>query len=297
MGDHDQTRVFGGLPEAGGPAQGAKKDDVLPDALKGKTPEEIYAALKAEHIREMSEQTEDYAQKLERLAQTGGGGGAQPASPQQPAQPGGQFPFTPPNAEPGLDLANPEEYLNRQVDRRIQPIVESMVASGREAGRSLIQQKIPKEHWERFSKEIESFVDQTTPQVQANTKVYEIAYNWVKGQHADELIEERATSKTKEAVVEVLKEMGIDTEKIPAHTLGGSKPQEPARQTSLFQGRTGVPQTAMPRSGSAATSTATKGRLSDVEKLMCQKFEMSEEEYMFYKAQNSDIVSELRGER
>jgi hypothetical protein len=277
-----------GLP-LGPPAAPKKPDEVLPDALKGKSSEEIFKILQAEHVREMAEQTQGYTQRLEQLATR------PPEQPQQPAPQQTSFPFSPPPAEePGFDLSNPEEYLSRQVDKRMAPVIQGMVAAGRESGRAIIKGSLPAGHWDRFGKEIEQFVDATNPQMQANPKIYEIAYNFVKGQHADEIIKEQVNVEAKKVAVELLKELGIDSESISAHTIADGKPQEPARQ-SLFQGRTGV-SVSTPRSGSAANSAASKGKLSNAEKAMCAKFEMTEDEYLLYKQDNSDLITQL-GER
>lgn len=267
-----------------------KKDEEegLPDALKGKSKTEIFNALKAEHIRDMAETQGDYARRLEQIAMQ------PPANPQP--QPSHQPTPPQPESEPGFDISNPDEYLDRAVGKRMAPVVQGMVAAGRESGRAIIQTKLPKDQWDRFSKEIESFVDSVNPQMQANPKIYEIAWNFVKGQHADELIQEGVKSNLTSAVKETLKELGFDTPEVESRISARDKPPEESRP-SLFQHRT-VPPTSTPRSGAEANSRGnSKGKLSSEEKLMCQKFDMTEEEYLTYKAENSDILTSLSRER
>lgn len=263
----------------GAPAQ----ETALPEVLKGKTPEEIFKILQAEHISEMSAETQRHASTMEQIA-------TRPA-PQQ-------YPFVPPSQQQApvapqeFDIANPDAYLQDQVNRRMAPIVASMAQAGRDTGRSLLTAKISPEEWKKYGADIEQLIDGMAPAAQAQPRAYESAYNVVRSMHIDEIITERVGTEAKKLAGQILTEMGVDASK-----LGGNGEVSTPRP-SIFQGRTGVA-TSAPRSTSAALGGAGKPKLSEAEKLMCSKFEMTEDEYILYRGMNTDFLTQngLVGER
>lgn len=265
-----------------------KGDENLPEPLKGKTPAEMFEIMKAEHIREMAEQNQDYTKKLEALALN------PPAMPQAPAQPQFQPPAQPAEQVPSYDQ-DPQAYLNHQVDQRLRPIVQSMVSSARAAGKELAEQKFKDDPiFTKYRDDIEKFVDSVSPQMQSQPGIYQIARDFVRSQHVDELVEERTKSNLKDAVRATLGELGVDTSDLDARLTAREQPAP--ERPSLF-GHRAVAPVSTPRSASAANGGPAKGRLSRAEKEMCEKFNMTEEEYITYKAENSDILSTMgRGE-
>lgn len=273
--------LFKNLPNAGDQKKG---DEDLPEELKGKSPSEIFKTLQAAHIQEMAQTQQDYATKLEHLALV------PPAAPvASPAQQQ-QMPQQP-EPEPQFDLSNPDAYLDHQVNKKLAPLVQSVVASGRETGRQLAKQKY-KDDFDKWGAEIEQFVDSTSPQMQLNPGVYDIARNFVRGQHVDEIIKERTESGLKEAVRSTLGELGFDVGEVDSRMAERQAAAQPAARPSLFANR--QVSVSVPRSGAAANGgNGARGKLSQAEKLMCEKFNMSEEEYIQYKAENSDVLSTM----
>lgn len=258
---------------------------VLPDPLKGKSADEIYKILQAEHIKEMAEKETELRLSAARAAT--------PPPPTQPTQqPQTQdFGFVPPRTdqEAPTMLENPERYLDEQFNRRMGPLVNAFTQSQRESAKMLAMQKIPKEEWDEFGGEIEAVVQGMHPTIQIQPKAYELAYQLVRGQHLDTIADRRAEKKAEELAKKILFDMGIENPNMPGPTV------QQQRQ-SLFQGPVGVPTVSTP-AGNTNPRGAGRSKLSADEAEVARKFNMTEDEYVKYRDMNTDIVSEMTRSR
>lgn len=248
------------------------KATILPEELQGKSAEEIYAVLQEEHNRLLEEEKAKKGVK------------PQPPQPQQPPR----FtppPFTPPPEPEGFNPVRQEvnEVVDQALNARVAPLVANFVEAQRATNRSVFQQKIGKE-WERWGEDIEKFVSGLAPQVQAHPNAYDVAYNYIRSLHVDELVKERAAEEAKTIARQVLKEMGIDGASI-------EQPQQQPMRQSLFN--RGIPSVSGPRPFTPSQSAGSG--LSSTEKRVAKDMNMTDEEYAAYKAMNNDALSLLQG--
>jgi hypothetical protein len=248
------------------PKEEPKPVSILPEALKGKSPEETYMLLKQEHERDMQEQAEALKQ-----AQI-------PAAPVYEPPPAPTY--QPPVQAPDTNYyADPEKFLKDEVNRRVAPLVQAQVQSNRNVAREVFQKTIPDDEWSKYRNEIEQFVGMVAPEAIAQDAlgVYKSAHIFVRGKHLDEIVKERSKNVAKDAVREILAEAGIDDGKINSLF----ETPQPAQRSSLFQSNVGVvPQTAQARSFNP--NAKPKVQLSDREKIVAQKFGMTPEEYRLW---------------
>lgn len=296
------AKIFNTVPESvPTPPEPPKVE--MPEALKGKSSEEVFKALSEEHDRVLKEAVNDVKAKFATPPEPKPAPPAPAPGPAPQPQPGGYPPTDFPGAasqgepDPGLE---PGKYLDNQLAQRVTPYVTSMVAAGRETGRSLLATKVGEEDWKAFGAEIETFVDQLDPKVQANPKSYTVAYNYVRAMHLDEIVSKQTETKANKKLKDALTKLGVDEAQM-ATVLRGEGPApapEGAAQSSLFSAPTGtqVPTTVptKPPVAPAVTPGAGKAPLTDEEKILMGQFKMTEDEWREYRGQNTDIISELR---
>lgn len=286
---------------------GEDSERLLPEQLQGKSAEEVYQALRDEHQRIMSQvKAEKYDEMTSQGKQQKGKGKEGPhppggrsivegAQPQQYRQP------PPPKQEEEVDYwTNPEEFMDRQFNKRLGPLVQTQTQALRGTNKQMFMQKVGEE-WEKYGDEIEQFVNALHPQLQVDPRAYQQAYNYVRSLHLDEIIEEQADSRAAQKLAEKLADQGMDQEQI-ANIISGSTQQQIKRQSessSLFQSPTGVPRTGSSSSGAARQSTGPQTKrkaYSAEEKKIMEQFGMTPKEYDEYRAENTDLYSSLEGE-
>lgn len=280
----------------------------LPEALKGKSTSEIFEMLRQEHEKEINQLK---AEKFDQLDK-GKGKGSQPATPlttgrgpvSQPQYQPGPVSYQPQRQEEEPDIfSNPDGFMDRQFQKRLGPLVQSQAAAMRNTNREIFKGRIGGEY-EKYGEEVEQFVSALAPQLQADPRAYEQAYNFVRASHLDEIVQEKTETKAAEKLAATLAEAGLEPDRIAeivsrANGSSGNAAGELVSTGSLFQPTTGVPRTASatPRGDAPPrVGAAGKGRLSSEELKMMEEFGMTREEYVQYKAENSDTFSVLRGE-
>lgn len=276
----------------------------LPEELRGKSPEEIYATLASEHEKEVnavkgqfSEQLSSLNEKLESISA--------PKQSQRPPQ------YVPPQfqqqqEEPDL-YTDQEGFMEHQFNKRLGPFVQTMAQNSRHFGRQLFQQKNA-EGYDKYKDEIEQFVDGLSPQVQANPQAYDMAYKFIIGTHADDIIKEKTNSAATEKAVQLvsmaLEKLGVDADNIDINSIfNGGEEEETKSTSSLFQRQTGTKTKASPNIPKAETGVGQapsykgsdgKKKLSAEDKKMMQIFEFDDpDEYLRYKEMNNDQLSAL----
>jgi exonuclease VII large subunit len=302
------VKVFDGEDEKTDDDQ--QKESSLPEQLQGKSPDEMYEMLKQEHERVVNKlKAEKFDQKTE----------TPPAQPQQ--QPARQAPSYPPpspqggrgegtrvgyggagEAEPDI-YTDPEGFMDRQLQRRLQPLIQTQTQALRSTNQQMFQQSVGEEY-EKYKDELEQFVDALHPQLQVDPRAYKQAYNYVRSLHLDEIVEEKSKSKATESLATALADAGLDEEQIAtvvqraSGNTGGSV-REAAPDSSLFQSNTGIPRTASSNTKRQETdvpSGRAKGRYSPRERQMMEEFGMSPKEWDEYRAANTDMISGILGE-
>ncbi len=282
----------------------------LPEELKGKSAEEMYDMLKTEHNTILDGVK---AKKYDELTAAP----AKPATPPaKPATPAPQVTPPPhkPLAEPTLQTSYqqstaPEEidpamdpggFMKQQLDQRIGGLVQTTVGALRNTNREVFKQSKP--DFEKYSEEIEHFVDALSPQLQANPEAYHRGYDFVRSTHIDEIIAEGTKAGTAGALATALGDAGLDEEQIAgivAKSNGTAQPASEAPAPSLFQPNVGVPpRVASPTTTPAPPAPAARSsqKFTKNEQQMMEEFEMTPEEWATEREQNTDIASSLRGE-
>lgn len=310
-----KENLFASLPEN---LPGSKEEENqvnIPDELKGKSPEEIYQRLSEENQRLLSEQEKalkaQYFDESNKQTQGGQQGGQQNQqrypqyNPQQhyvPAQSGGEEDQPDPYTEP-------EKFMDMQLNKRLNPLVNQTVQSFRGVARQNFRQQVGNEEYEKYKDEIESLMDSFSPQVQMNPEAYETAYHIVQANHLDEITSSRAEQLASEKLQKTLLNLGIDQEQLK-QALGGEdqsgqqtqqtqqlqQSQNYQPQSSLFQRNIGVPVTESSKQGSVPFNGQNKGgksKLTEDQKRMAKEFDMTEEEYAEWADLNTDIISTL----
>ena len=276
-----------------------EQESNLPEELQGKSPDEMYELLKKEHENVVNKlKAEKFDQSTKDPKPT-------------PQKQQGPSPHHPPTVGPGDGTGisyggskpppdiytDPEGFMEQQLNRRLQPLIQTQTHALRGANRQLFQQQI-KDDWEKFGDEIEQFVDALHPQLQVDSRAYQQAYNYVRSLHLDEIVEEKSKSRSTETLATALADAGLEPEQIAAivsRTGAGVVPQQKQELGSLFQSRTGIPVTASSVSSSRSDVPATGrgSRYTPQEKRMMEEFGMNPKEWDEYRAQNTDIVSSL----
>lgn len=297
------AKMFGGLNVK--PDKPPEEGATLPEALKGKSKDEMYEMLQAENKRLLDEEK---AKQYDKLT-------APPVAPTTPppATPRASPPSTPQARSEGTKdtsyqqpqgqeidpVMNPSGFMQQQLDQRIGPLVQTTVQSLRATNREVFKQG--KDDFAKYEQEVEQFVDALHPQLQANPEAYKRAYDFVRSTHIDEIVAEQAKVSTAGALATALADVGMDQEQIAGVVakMGGGPAAAPPPSASLFQPNVGLP----PRVASTNTTPASAApaarstrKFSDGEKAMMEEFEMTPEEWEAERAQNTDLASSLRGE-
>lgn len=302
------NKLFAGLPDD---LPEEKKQDTgtpLPAELQGKDPGEVYEMLRQENERLLQEQEQrlkaqnyDQIQQGQKTAQSQGQGqqSYQPPPPQFGGY-GGQQQGQ--QNEPDM-YSDPEGFMDRQLERRLGPVMQSTLNSLKESNKQSFKQQIGTEEWSKYGSEIEQFVNSLSPQAQMTPQAFSTAYNYVRSMHLDEISESKAEKLAEQKVRERLEAMGLDPDAAQDTTgsvdqrvqqavqqqQGSQQQQQPT--SSLFQRDTGTVPQNYGRSSSAAQGQNRKARLSDNEKRLAEQFDMTEEEYLEYKKFNTDIYA------
>lgn len=303
--------------------QEQKEESNLPEPLRGKTPDEVFKILQEEHNRVVNDikakafDDQEEANKNKPNFQ-------QPKPGQQPPQgaqtpPGvrpGQTPPQPQGQAPTLPQGgqgdgrgqvsywqDPAGFLDQQLNARLAPMVQAQVAGMRGTNKQLFQQRAAKDY-EKYGEEMEAFIDNLAPQLQAHPEAYNQALNFVKSQHLNEIIEEERKSARSAGLAEALADEGVDPETIARIVAksGGQQAQQPQPQTvtSLFQSPTGIPRVAQGSQSPAAQQQGNPGRrggqYTPEERKMMEQFDMTPEEYEEMRSQNTDTYTALGDE-
>lgn len=250
----------------------------LPEALKGKTPEEMYALLQAEHVRELEEVKKQTTIPVAPVTPPE----PVPVQP-QPYIPPAYVPPVQPVQEPDL-FTNPTEFMEHQFQQRVAPLAQTISTTMRSTNREIFKNKIGAEEWDAFGQDIDKFVDSLHPSVQMQLDAYEAAANYVRGKRMPEIVEKVAAKRAEEAVKRVMDDYGIAPQQV----------QQPVKPPSLFQPVTGVVTPASPPQHFNPSTAPKKSKLTDVQKRMAQNFGMTEEEYLKYAEDNTDWVSQAQ---
>lgn len=304
------TKVFG-ENQTGNDQQ--QDESNLPDQLKGKSSEEIFEMLRSEHEKEVNKLKAEKFDELDKEREESKKRGkvspptlpyTRSGPPTQPRQPRPGVSYSQPRQEeeePDI-YSNPEGFMDRQFAKRVGPLVQAQTSAMRNTNREIFKGRVG-EDYEKYGEEIEQFVSALAPQLQADPRAYEQAYNFVRASHLDEIVESQTEKKATEKLAATLAEAGLEPDRI-AEIVGSAQGNvgdgggSNAASGSLFQRPTGVPRTAeaTPRGDAPARAGGGKGRLTSEELKMMEEFGMSREEYLQYKAENSDTFSALRGE-
>lgn len=301
--------IFQSLPDNLPKGKQPEQEVVLPDELKGKTPQEIYARLSQEHQRVVGDLDKDHQLEVANLrSQQPPPVQQQQQQPQPQQQPGQQqqvagYPYQQVGTEEEPDfLTQPDQYIERQFQKRMAPLVGSFMNSQKEAAKALFQQQVGKEEWDKYGKDITEFVDKLHPTLQVDVRSFHSAYKVVRGDHVDEIANARAVQIAEQTVKKVLTSLnipGLSEEKIGAILQGGGEQGEQTGQqkqkpaSSLFQPATGtVPHTEGPRPFATEQQQQGTVKLTPLQKQMAEEFGMTDQEYAEYAKLNTDIISE-----
>ena len=297
--------LFTEVPDSKKPAQG--KESALPEELQGKSPEELYVVLQAEHNKVLAETLQQ--KEAPPPAPAAPPAPVAPTAPTVPVQK-----YVPPTLPADNDapdiLTDPDGFMDVQFQKRVGPLVENQVKSMRASNCSVFQMKNT-EDYGKFGEEIEKFVDGLHPQLQINPEAYDRALDFVIGTHRKEIIEEESNKRALTTVAKVLAGTGMNADEVAQvlrSTAGGdgalkvpAVPEKPVG--SLFQSNVGVPivdplKTTI-RSQIPGGNAAKKKRVyhPDEQNVM-DAFDMTPEQWDEYADQNTDLISQInRGER
>lgn len=298
------NKLFAGLPDDLPDDTPQQSTQSIPEQLKGKSPEEVYAALRDEHERVLSETEQKFKAEAYDSRST-----QQRQEPQQQQQ---YNPPPPPNypvyggqqQQQAPDMySDPEGFMDHQLQKRMGPIIQSTYTSLRESNKNAFKAQIGADEWSKYGSEIEQFVAGLTPQVQIDPRAYQTAYNYVRSIHIDEITQSKAEELAEQRVKERLENMGIDPS-LAAGTSGSVEQRieqavdqhedrrryEP-RGSSLFQRDTGTVPETYGRSGAPRGGQKARAKLTANERRLAEQFDMTEEEYLDYKRFNTDIYA------
>lgn len=300
----NKSNLFSSLPE--NLPQDKKEDEgqKLPEELQGKSPEEMYEMLTAENERLLEEQKKKLAESQQQSGQP------QQQQQSQQGQQGQQVPYTPPaqnwnyggqgQSQEEIDYwSDPEKFMNQQLDRRLQPLVQTTVQSLRGTNRSNFIRDVGQEQWQKYGPEVEQLMDSFNPQLQMNPEAYKQAYNIVLAGHIDEVSESKAEQLAAQKLQTTLEKLGIGPEQLEGLANESQGQQQQQQRQSLFQRNIGVP---VVETGSQSGSSNPRGskpkgkRLSAEEREMAEAFGLTDDEYRDWQKLNTDIVSQLGGE-
>lgn len=293
--------------------EGQKKDqeppeDNLPAELQGKSTQEAYDLMKSEHERILEAERNQYKAQLYELQQkqaeeTKKATSQQPQGQQQYQYGYGYIPGASGQADDESDFyTDPNGFVEKQFQKRVGPLANYTFNALKETNKSNFQARIGQDEWEKYGEEVEQFVNALAPEMQANPKAYETAYNFARSQHVDEIAEERASKQAQTQLRAVLENLGYSEEQVSAAMAAAngeapSQGQMPNRQQprSLFQTDTGtVPRSQAPPSRPPSGKSTKKPKLTQQQRAVAERFGMTEEEYSEYANQNTDWYSTMQ---
>jgi hypothetical protein len=270
--------LFTSLPDGFKPKVKAVNENV-PEQFRGKNVDDAWDSIQKTAQDEWKAREDELRREFdEKLKAT------KPA--EQPPQQQQQFVAPPPQQqqmqqqeEPNI-LLEPDKYMDAQFQRRMGPLVQQQAATMRYQNSQLFQNKYP-DLYKEYGTEIENFIGQLSPQLQADPRSYDIARTVTLGQHADEIVEKR----TKAQLAKFMQEHGIqDTETPPA--------QQPPQSRGFFGGSVRPPVSEV--SNPTGQSSKSGIQLTQAQKEMAKRFDMTEDEYKEYLGYNTDQLSALR---
>ena len=277
--------VFDKVPAVTPPVVNDPAQSQLPEELKGKTADEVYAALSTEHNNVMTQAELKHQTEL-------AGRPAAPVTPKAPTPPAPVFQQENQEEAPDL-LTNPDGFMDHQFNRRLEPLARQTLESQRATNKEIFQSKIGEDEYGTYGEEIESFVDKLHPALQGNFKSYNAAYDYVRSHHVDEISETLAEKKATVKLMAVLAKKGYSPEEITEFISTGEEPAAPIAPTGLFGNSTGlrpvIRQTHTPFNPNKVGAKVTDPQ----ERAMMAEFGMTDAEYIEYKDQNSDAFSEI----
>ena len=306
MGD----RYFAGV----GDQKKEQEPDVnLPDELKGKSTQEAYDLMKSEHERILEAERNQYKAQLYELQQkqeeeAKKATSQQPQGYQQSQQQQGSYQYgygygASGQAEEEPDIyTDPNGFVEKQFQKRVGPLANYTFNALKETNKSNFQSKIGQEEWQKYGQEVEQFVDALAPEMQANPKAYETAYNFARSQHVDEIANELASKQSQSQLRAVLENLGYSEEQVSSAIAAANGEQAPSQgqgqaqqPKSLFQQDTGtVPRSQAPPSRPATGKSGKKVKLTPQQRAIAERFEMTEEEYAQWANQNTDWYSTMQ---
>jgi hypothetical protein len=250
----------------------------LPDTLKGKTLEEAYTLLKADHDREITEL---------KAAQV-----ASPPVTVTPVTPPPAYkPFTPPPMAPEPqgtepDLFNsPDAYMEKQFQQRVAPLAASITESMKNTNKEVFRGRVGEAEWSKYGAEIEQFVSSLHPTVQMQMGAFDAAYRYIRGTKVDQIVAEEAGKQADAAVAKALSAYGI----VPQQPVT----PPPAYKPSLFQPQLGVVTSPTPP-GHFTMSHVPKSTLSPEQQRVAKEFDLTEAEYSDMAKLNTDWISQAK---
>jgi hypothetical protein len=298
----EQESIFQSLPENLPKGKPAEPEVVLPDELKGKTPQEIYKRLSEEHQRVVGDINKDHQLEMATAkSQTPPGGVPQQQQQQQQQQ--RQTYYPPQQQEEDIDyMTQPEAYIERALNKKMEPLVGAFVSSQKENAKRVFMQQVGKEEWDLYGPEIEKFVDGLHPSLQINPQSYEAGYKVVRGDHVDEISQKKAVLLTEQTLRKVLTNMGISEEVVASamRQPEGAGQQQAAQaqpRSSLFQPVTGLAPHVETSRAFNPEQQKSKVKLTPIQHQMAEEFGMTDDEYAEHAKLNTDVLSEVsRGE-
>lgn len=286
--------LFNSLPENLPKPKVEEPKFVIPEQLKGKSPEEMYQMLSDENERLLREERDKAEQEYKKSTPPP----IQGQQRQQPSYPQ-QYPQQYQQQNEPDPYTDPEGFMDVQFQRRMQPLVNNTVNSLRSVNRSNFTQAVAKEDWEKYSGEVEAIIDNFSPQIQMHPDAYKQAYNIVLANHMDEVVGSKAEKIASERLQRTLLELGIGPEQLQG-VLNGDGPPKQEERPSLFQRNVGVRTPVTERANSSHTPYSPpkgSGGLSQEEKEIAKKFGMEPDEYKDWAKLNTDMISQLGGDR
>lgn len=111
-----------------------------------------------------------------------------------------------------------KKFVKMVADQEYGPAMQAQALALQATKKELLEARDP--NYKRYAKEVEALVASQPPVVRLQPNVYELAWNQIRQQHAEEISSEEVSKKVDEAVAKKLKELGIDPDKPtrpPAH--------------------------------------------------------------------------------
>lgn len=199
-------------------------DDTAPEDLRGKSREEILAALMAERAK--LQQQQQSAEPVTALTSTMSQLLARMEPPKVPIQPGySVVPQQPQRMSDAdfekyindLSLENPFRAQQEMARRNLEPILQTFAVNQSQLSRELVlTNPETRKVYDKYGAEVETYVAQVPVDRRlTNPRVYQEAIEAVKARHMDEFLSESLQTKMQEMEAQILAKYGIDPAKPP----------------------------------------------------------------------------------